>query len=452
MRKLKNKVIVVLTLILLLVAVIGYSAPVVFAETTEYTDALEDLQKDSNFELSDYPDNSKNYSIEIIQIAESANGELFIYTYQPCQKTTRLIATEINMSLTDVMGGEVEEELSEKDRPKLYGLSLINSNGVFCKYKVNDFTISNKTVRYYNIASVYRDWINGIDKETGNDNIKNAVTFKVGKCYTVITGDGAVNYFCTEKEVITVTDKYVDFLRYTEGYWLWREACDSHYIAFSADWQIDFLYEAEVSYVSCSAVHFNSAWSDKYKYGDNQSNTVLLSEFDTGHTTVTGIGGKKHTWSRIQTVNEFKDSENLADDVKEQLKGKQWVLRFADTDFEHHIDMSGYSGYTDYYTKVSEVTILRLKFEKDGKVYNLGVVDNKQTGDDIPGNPQPGDPDGSQGFWEYIWNCIVKLFTGKASAWETFVAVTTIVIVVVVLVCVIKFIKWIFRSLFSKED
>ena len=33
---------------------------------------------------------------------------------------------------------------------------------------------------------------------------------------------------------------------------------------------------------------------------------------------------------------------------------------------------------------VSEVTILRLKFQTDGVTYNLGVVDNKQTGSRDP--------------------------------------------------------------------
>ena len=39
---------------------------------------------------------------------------------------------------------------------------------------------------------------------------------------------------------------------------------------------------------------------------------------------------------------------------------------------------------------MSDVTILRLKFETDGVVYNLGVVDNKQTSSVIPdGEGQP---------------------------------------------------------------
>ena len=35
-------------------------------------------------------------------------------------------------------------------------------------------------------------------------------------------------------------------------------------------------------------------------------------------------------------------------------------------------------------TRISDVTILRLKFESDGKVYNLGVVDNIQHNENKP--------------------------------------------------------------------
>ena len=37
---------------------------------------------------------------------------------------------------------------------------------------------------------------------------------------------------------------------------------------------------------------------------------------------------------------------------------------------------------------VGDVTILRLKFETDGITYNLGVIDNKQTGGDKPINEE----------------------------------------------------------------
>ncbi len=374
-----------LTLLLLITVVIGgrgvYPA---YAATSGYSDVLTDLQKSEEFKVADYPDNPKDYAIKVIQIAESTAGELFIYTYQPCQKTTYLVATEINMSLNE-----------SADGTKLYGLTLLNTNGVFGKYKVEGVTVSTSATRYYNLTSIYRKYLKGIDEETGNDNEKNAIAFKVCKLYKVTTENGLVKYDLTESEVVTVTDKYVGFMRYTEGYWLWRDACDSHFIAFSTDWEIDYLYEAEVYYKSRNAEHKHTNYlvtKDDYRFGDEEANTVLLSEFDTGHTTVTGIGGIKHTWSRIQSVTKFKETESLSDEAATQLENKQWILRFADTEYSKHLNMSMATviGYSEYYTDVSEVTILRLKFLKNSKVYNLGVVDNKQSGSDKPGNKDSG--------------------------------------------------------------
>ena len=58
----------------------------------------------------------------------------------------------------------------------------------------------------------------------------------------------------------------------------------------------------------------------------------------------------------------------------------QWILRFTETDYT----VSTGSVVSMFGTEVSEVTILRLYFETDGKLYNLGVVDNKTTGSNNP--------------------------------------------------------------------
>ncbi len=431
-KRIFKSLIAVVSLAAAIIAMVS-GAGVSYAATSNYSDALTDLQIDTQFNEKEYPANDKDYSIKLIQIAESADGELFVYTYQPCQKTKYLIATDVNMSLSETADGT-----------RLYDLTLLNTSGVFCKYKVEGVTVSTATARYYNITSIFRDWIDGIDKATDNDNTSNSVSFAVGKCFKATTDNGKVKYEATEKEVITVTDKFVGFQRYTEGYWLWRDACDSHYIAFSTDWEIDYLYEAEVYYVSRSTEHLHVdafVTKDDYRYGDEKENTVFLSEFDTGHTTVTGIGGVKHTWSRIQSVTEFKNTEKLSDEALKQIKNKQWVLRFADTDYTRYVNdtIMGIVGYTEYYTEISEVTILRLKFLKSGKVYNLGVVDNKQTGSDKPTNE---DKPNKKNFWQYIWNCITKLFAGQASIIETIVAVVAIVVALIVVGLTYKFITW----------
>lgn len=73
----------------------------------------------------------------------------------------------------------------------------------------------------------------------------------------------------------------------------------------------------------------------------------------------------------------------LTDEAMTELKDKKWVLRFAETDYTFWYG-DGANG--SFSTIVGDVTILRLKFETDGITYNLGVIDNKQTGSKDPSN------------------------------------------------------------------
>lgn len=76
-------------------------------------------------------------------------------------------------------------------------------------------------------------------------------------------------------------------------------------------------------------------------------------------------------------------SSKLTDVALNELKGKKWVLRFAETDYTL---WSGQGSYGTFSTIVGDVTILRLKFETDGITYNLSVIDNKQSGSKDPSN------------------------------------------------------------------
>ena len=110
----------------------------------------------------------------MIQIAESEDKELFIYTYQPCARMNVLTATKVNMAAA-----------KKVDSMKMYDLTLLSSEGVFCKYKVNDFTVLDKDVRYYNISSIYRNYIEGIDTDAVADSDNNVVgkSFAVGQVW-----------------------------------------------------------------------------------------------------------------------------------------------------------------------------------------------------------------------------------------------------------------------------
>lgn len=380
---------IVLALVMLVVSVMGGRCiPSAFAEMRQYTSALTDLQKDSEFNADDYPDNASDYSIQLIQIAESTDKELFVYTYQPSQKTTYLVATEINMSLSKTV-----------DDTRLYGLTLLNSDGVFCKYKVNDFTVSSDIVRYYNISSIYREWQKGIDKGTGNDNTKNAVAFEVGKLYAVATDDGGnVIYTCEIRTTVQIIDPFAGFLEYFTGFKFCSWAhCHSHYVAFSTDRKIDELMEADVSYLSQACYKHYSMTSGVWISRDNPvEGFKTVTGIDVGETDDYGIKGKKYKWDRIQTVDEFIRSEDLTEATKANLDGKQWVLRFLETEYiENSIGIAS----SDTWTELYSVTVLRLKFITDGQVYNLGTVSDKVTGGNKPGN---NNTDEVVSIWEWL--------------------------------------------------
>lgn len=67
------------------------------ADNNEYSKVLDDLKKDEGFNIEDYPLVEDNHSLQVIQIAESNDKELFIYVYQPSAK---YIATSIDFSTT----------------------------------------------------------------------------------------------------------------------------------------------------------------------------------------------------------------------------------------------------------------------------------------------------------------------------------------------------------------
>lgn len=384
----------------------GFTAPATYADTSTYSDVLDDLQNDSNFNAADYSIVTGDYSIEVIQIAESENKELFVYTYQPCQPVYPLVATEINMSLSDKVGGIVidDEVVAGSDTSKLYQLTLLNTDGVFAKYKVNDFTVSSDLVRYYTISSIYRDYIEDIDGESGNDNTKISKAFAVGKQFAAMTTESGVAYSCKDIDFVVIENPFVDFLAYGtyDGFDLIFgnvDYTDIHYIAFTPDRQIDTLKEADVTYTTQSYTLNASGKDTGYSYGEKSEPQYKTL---TGNEQVGVDGHPEYTWNSIYTAQDFMETTTLTGEAKTQVENSQFVLVFLATkcSVQDLTDlMQGhYQRVTG--TKVSDVAILRLMFETDGVTYNLGVVMDKQEGDDIAGNrPEFG---AGVPWWVYV--------------------------------------------------
>ena len=360
-------------------------------EGKAYSNVLDDLKKDSSFNPSNYPTKSDDYSLQIIQLAESIDKELFVYVYQPSGKSKNLKASSINISTM------INDSISFMN----YKLALLNSNGVFYKYKVENLAVKPDAVRYYAISSIYRPFDESIDKQASGGNTITEVNYDVSKQYSFgeINGKPYVN--CVDIETIVVTDKFVGFVRYPDGFQLYVGACDSHFVAFNTNKPMDKLLEADVYYTTQA---YSSSWAafvgSSEEFGAKADKYAYLKYTDKVEHTGGGLFAGTYKWDRIQTVENFiatedreqifsgaiidvKISSKLTDAALAELQGKKWVLRFAETDYSM---WSGQGAYGTFSTIVGDVTILRLKFETDGITYNLGVIDNKQSGSTEPSN------------------------------------------------------------------
>lgn len=223
--RLKVSVIVFIFIVVFCSVSAAFMSPsVAFAEAS-YSDVLDDLSKDESFSTTNYPFDSDDYSLSLIQIAESEDGELFVYVYQPSGKVKDFRASSINISMSP------RSDLSEF---KNYKLRYLSSNGVFYKYLVEGLTVSTASTRYYTIASIFRPFDDDIDEGAEHGNEVSEVVFEVAKeyCFSTINGEP----FCRvlDIETIEITDKFVGFVRYTNGWYLYPGggACDSHFVAF----------------------------------------------------------------------------------------------------------------------------------------------------------------------------------------------------------------------------
>lgn len=340
----------------------------------KYTDVISDLTKDEKFDMGDYPVKDKDYSIKVIQIAESTSKELFIYTYQPSGNAYNIKANYISIS-TSV----------DADNPKwqLYSLTFCNRDGVFYKYVVNDLKVAVQLSRVYNISEIHRPWEYDFDGELPNDNYDVSVPYAVGQEWAAITVGGDVVYAFTETHTIRVTEMWCGTLQYGDGI---KHTTDSHFVAFDTDYDIDKLLSADVRF-KFSKCNITSVWTgSKEEWTKPKEKTVTVNYDEKGGNLDEGWFSHTYKWSRISSVEDFKNNKdvNLSKDAIKKLNGKKWVLRYYETDRTDAVNFweMAFSGYYSH-TKITDVAILRLKFDMGGKVYNLGAVSNIQSPDDI---------------------------------------------------------------------
>ena len=357
-----------------------------YADVT-YSDVLTDLKADASFDMSQWPEVSGDYSLQLITVAEGTEGDLFIYVYQPMGAKKTYYSTYVRLSDT------IDDEIAPKD----YHLTYLNSDGVFYKYKVDGYQVKQDSVRYYVVIQLMRPFVDGYDKQSDYDNTISAVPFAVNRQYKFSTINRNTSISALDIETIVITDKLVGHVVHEKEQFIRIKYTYMHFVAFRCDHAIEDLLEADVAWVT-QAYHKNSLLG--YSYSSPENNSVTLYA-QNEHEIKYGFGNKQVAqWNEIQSVDDFiasndinsiystalvnvHQAEKLTDQAKEDLRNMDWVLQFYQVDEETYRQTFGPAAglQTDHDgVNVTDVTILRLKFVTNGVTYNLGVVDNKQTG------------------------------------------------------------------------
>lgn len=416
------------------------SAFPVSAATEAYSGVLDDLQKDVSFDPSAYPDKPDDYSLDVIQVAEGENGELFLYVYQPSNATKDFKAKLINMSL--------QPKTDRFPTYKFYSLTWLNSNGVFDKYVVNDFTVSRDQYRYYSIAAVYRSFDEAIDDEVETIYSKQYKSFVVGKTWCAYFYNDTLIYEMESLNVVEIEVQASGVVRYNNGFKLYIDQCDSHFVAFSVEnFDVDKIYDADITYTYRKVWHTVSIVGESTSYEDPITvEKEKLTDKDTGSNDGDGLLGVKYSWNRIQTAESFieqalEDSnEGLKAEYLEALKKSDFVFQFLETDYE--MNFGGGITYEVKY-ETTDVGVLRLHFLSQGKTYNLGVVgDLVGTGGDPVYEVTIGDNFENQGWWQKIIMVLGLIAIG-------FVLILLNIYCKPVVDAVLIAIKWFFKVLLS---
>ncbi|MBQ3219808.1 MAG: hypothetical protein IJB32_04375, partial [Clostridia bacterium] len=275
--KIKNFIIRVISILFIflftLTSFITLPYSTVKAEETnvQYTDVMEDLEKADNFNPEVYPLDENNYSLEFIGLSESSKKELFVYVYVPSGNEHNIQATSINIS-------QVHKDVDFSN----YFLSLVSKDGVFHKYKVEGLVVKTEPVRYYEISSIFRKFDELLDGSPFSaQNTISEVVYAVGKSYRLVDVSGD-NYdvYVEDIDLITITDRYVGFMRYPDGGWFnIADGVDVHFIAFSTDLRIDSLLEADLVYTSRTFEKSSTTFTN-ISYGEPKKEKVTVNYKD----------------------------------------------------------------------------------------------------------------------------------------------------------------------------
>lgn len=339
------------------------------------TDVIDDLSIDPEFNLLDYPANDTDYSLKVIQFAEGETGDLYLYVYQPAAASKEILATSVNISDTGNPTGLRECELT-----------LVDSEGVFQKYRIETMYRGVNLIRKYLIVSLFRDFDPSLgDQTSGSHTIGVKKAIPVECIWTASTDQaGNVTYRCDYTEdTIQVTSQTLGYLVYEENNVFNNLEIQSHYLGFSTNKPMDSILEANLN-VTIHRYYINGSYNDD---SEEVLNITILKDdiFEIPDQTWLAFG---YEHKRIQEIDDFLKFEGveLSYEAEKALSSEKWIFRYLETDHVNEVltDMNGGVTIIQRYTDIVAVNLFRLKYEYRDKIYNVGVIADIMTEDDIP--------------------------------------------------------------------
>lgn len=436
---LSSILLLVLTFITLFGNCIAYAASTIDDETV-----ITDLSQDPNFNQEDYPGNPNDYSLQVIQLAETKENELVVYVYQPSHSSIDLKGTKISISYGFSSNGA-------NLHPNLYDLELTSTNGVFDKYTILDFPVPGDTHRYYNIISIFREFNSVVDEESGNEYYDiSDKAYSVGQQWYIYDLNDSKGYEMATFKTLTLNTIFNSHFQFNDGL-TWGNFVgafnygDCWYICFNCeDYIIKHIYDADMTYDETPVTETWIAFvGTSYTRGETTTNTITLTDEDTMSYTGNGLGARTFKWNRILSSSDFlqnvsNNQVNLDESARQSISSSQWVFTYTETS---RTFLDGEGSYTRMYSDIDNVGILRLHFmDVTGRIYDLGVVNTLTN----PNNQSSG-----TGYAKNIFELLGESF-------EKFFLIMGIVIIVLLLVAlsnfitpIFKLIKFLFKALIS---
>lgn len=380
-----------------LLLIIGYIS--LFTPITVYasqSDVISDLMVDKTFDINNYPRVDNDYSLQVIQLAETNNNTLVVYVYQPSHYKKDLVASHIDISYGFSQNGE-------NLNPTIYELEMLSTDGVFDKYLVKDFKVNISDIdRYYNIVSIYRKFDSNIDK-LDDGLVDKKTAYGVGQQWYCTTINDVVHYEMNTFTYLDVESVYTGFQYMKEGY-KWKnilyktDACYSWYYIFNPknivvngekkSVDVKHIYDAELSFDIRKVRELRANGGKNFTYGAWSTQKVELTDADKMTYNGGGLASKTYEWNRIMTAKEYKKAMNdnkvkIADNLNSYLVDGNYVFSFLETDYSEDYNASTVSRYD--YSEINNTTLLRLHFlDTSGKVYDVGVVSDMLSHDNKP--------------------------------------------------------------------